>query len=479
MSTKRTNKTPSAWRRTVFDVLFTLICLAGAAGGLFLFWRDINQVMVKSSEQPVGVLSYKRNVVQRRFGDRHLWNQLPPETPVYNGDLIRTAELSDASITFSSGDKIALSENSLINIRYDKKTGVSRVELANGEISVISQSGTIALVASGQELRPQAGGALQVKGDQEHMEVQSIAGEIEITGPGGAAFTLEEGKTLNADNGGISEAPEAFVMLHPLPNQEQNDGKTNFSWTNANVPNDGYMRLEIASDRRFSNVAHANNNFNPEVTAMEMQLEPGVWWWRMFQAKQGSSTPTVVLREGRLTINEPPPPPPAPQAEPPALVSPLALAELSAEEPIAIPAAAVQPPPAAPPPPPPRPAPPPRLSRARGLSPFNGALIDGPYLKAEKRLNFQWEPVNGANAYLCTVKQGDTVIMELVREPRFVFNRFGGLTNGDCFWQIEAVRLGAGGTIQRHGTVAESRFTLAVPKPEAPVVVNPGIIHGR
>ena len=426
MYTKRTNKTPSARRRTVFDVLFTLICLAGAAGGLFLFWWDINQVMLKSSEQPIGVLSYKRNAVQRRFGDRNLWNQLPLETPVYNGDLIRTAELSDAAITFYTGDKIALSENSLINIRYNKKTSVSRIELASGEISVISQSGTIALIAGGQELRSQTGGAFQVKGDQNHIEVQSIAGEIAITSPGGAAYTLEEGKTLNADNSGISEASEAVVMLHPLPNQEQDAGQTNFSWTNANVPADEYMRLEVASDRRFSNVVHTSDNYDPNVTEAEMQLEPGVWWWRMFQAKRGSATPILALKEGRLTVNEPPPPP-APAAETSALVSPLVLAELSAERPITIPAGAVQaapPPPSAasppsqapsPPPPPPRPAPPPLLSRAGGLSPSDGALIDGLYPIVSR---ISWQPVDFVSRYEISVeiRTQPGVWLEIIRK---------------------------------------------------------------
>jgi hypothetical protein len=483
--------TPNAsffWRRTVFDILFTLFCLAGAAWGLSMFWGDINRVLVKSTEQPVGVLSYKRNTVQRRFESRHLWNQLPRESPVYNGDLIRTSEMSDADITFYTEDKISLSENSLIHIRYDKKTGLSRIELASGEISLSSPTGAVSVIAGGQELRLSAGGALQVKGDQERVEVQSIAGSVKVSGPGGP-YTLDAGKTITSGKGEISEAAESVVMLQPLPNQEMDDGQINFSWTNLTVPPDEYVRLEAASDRRFSNVVQASDNYDPEVTEAEMNLEPGVWFWRMFQAKRGSTVPTALLREGRLTVNEPAPAPEpaaAPPPPPPPLASPLALAELSSGRPVSsqppaqtpAPAAAApaRPVPAPPPSPPPRPA---LLPAARLIAPAEGALVDGAYLKTERRLSFRWEAVRGANAYLCTVKQGETVIMELVREPRLVFSRFGALRNGDCSWQVEAVQTGGGGNFQRRGETVESSFTLAVPVPQAPVVVNPGIIYGR
>jgi hypothetical protein len=84
-----------------------------------------------------------------------------------------------------------------------------------------------------------------------------------------------------------------------------------------------------------------------------------------------------------------------------------------------------------------------------------------------------------ANAYICTLRQGETVNLQLTREPRLSFDQLTALRNGECVWQVEAIQLAPDGGIQRHGEVAESRFIISVPKPEAPQINNPGIIYGR
>jgi hypothetical protein len=106
-------------------------------------------------------------------------------------------------------------------------------------------------------------------------------------------------------------------------------------------------------------------------------------------------------------------------------------------------------------------------------------VIDGAFLKASPRIVFSWNTVNGANAYICTIKQTDKLTLLLSREPYLVFEQLGALGNGDCIWQIEAVQIAADGTILKHGEIAESSFTISVPKPDVPEVNNPGIIYGR
>jgi hypothetical protein len=71
------------------------------------------------------------------------------------------------------------------------------------------------------------------------------------------------------------------------------------------------------------------------------------------------------------------------------------------------------------------------------------------------------------------------VNLNLVREPRFVFTDLPSLDNGEWIWQVEAVSLNQSGGFSRHGENAESRFSLAVPRPDAPRLNNPGIIYER
>jgi hypothetical protein len=472
--------------------LFTLFCLAGAAGSLWLFWSDINRVMIKNSEQPVGTVSYKHHTVQRRFEDRLFWSQLPRESPVYNGDLIRTAELSDAVLHFVSEDSISLMENSLVHILYDEATGAPRIELLNGEVNLSSPSGRTVILSGGQEMRPNAGGSLTVRRSADSTDVLITAGTAEISGSG-EVYTLEAGSAAAAGAGGpLQTTGNSLMVLSPGPEEELQAGseplQVRFSWTNS-APQEP-VRLEIASNRRFSNIIHTVDEYG--VSETSVPLGPGTWWWRILQA--GEEGAPVSERSGRLTILRAPDPVTETEEPEVRLSSPLVLAALSAEMPVS--AFRLQPAPA------PLPAlespairtegvnistpargvqylAPPLMPRPAGLFPPDGMVIDGAFLKASPRLIFSWNMTEEADAYICTIRQGEMVNIQLTREPHLLFDQLTTLRNGECVWQVEAIQLAADGSIQRHGELAESRFTISVPKPEAPQINNPGIIYGR
>ncbi|MDR1047279.1 MAG: hypothetical protein LBL64_05850 [Treponema sp.] len=475
-------------RKRAGGILFTLFCLAGAAGGLWLFWTDLNRVLVKKSEQSVGVVTYKRHAVQRRFEDRLIWSQLPKESPVYNGDLVRTADLSDAMIHFISNDSISLQENSLIHILYDEKTSATRVELIDGDINLVSSSGKTVILSEGREFRPNAGGALTIRRENNKTEAQTITGLTEITTVEGAEL-LRAGSTASGSSEGRLEFAQSLLALSPLPNEEiqaETDPlSVHFSWTGGSFGPNDYIRLEIAADRRFSAIVHSGDIY--DLSETDVPLGPGVWWWRVIQAERGSSIPVSETRPGRLSILRPPQR--ETEKENARLSSPLVLADLSAETPVSgielpppLPEAAVPPPAAQALPDQAEPVqslPPPLLPSASDLYPPEGTHIDGSFLRARARIIFRWNTVAGANAYLCTIRQGDTVYMNLVREPRMVFEQLASLKNGECVWQVEAVQASANGGIRRHGEIAENRFILSVPRPDAPQINNPEIIYER
>jgi hypothetical protein len=477
-------------------ILFTLFCLAGAAGGLWLFWTDLNRVLVKKSEQLVGVVTYKRHAVQRRFEDRLIWSQLPRESPVYNGDLVRTAELADATIHFISDDRINLQENSLIHILYDEKTNAARIELIGGDLNLVSPSGQTVILSGGGEFKPNAGGTLSIRRENNKTEAQAITGYTEIVTEEGPEL-LQAGNTARSNSEGRLERAQSLLVLSPLPNEEieaeTDPVPVRFSWTGGSFGPNDYVRLEIAADRRFSAMERSDDIYGLSET--DVHLGPGVWWWRVIQAESGSSIPVSETRPARLSILQPPPP----ETET-GLSSPLVLAALNAETPVsgielrpALPEETVLPqtvPAQAqttealpvqemPPPLPVQALPPPLLPPALDLYPPDGTYIGGSFLQSSAIIIFRWNTVSGANAYLWTIRQGDTVYMNLRREPRMVFEQLASLKNGECVWQVEAVTASANGGIRRHGEIAESRFILSVPKPDAPYINNPEIIYGR
>ena len=116
------------------DVSFIVLCAAGFLLCIFFFWRDLNASLYRLGEQPVGTITFRYNAAQRRFIDRVIWDRLRNDSPVFNGDIIRTAALSEATITFAFGDIIDLSANTLIQIFVDD--GRSRIDFSGGGISV-------------------------------------------------------------------------------------------------------------------------------------------------------------------------------------------------------------------------------------------------------------------------------------------------------------------------------------------------------
>ena len=82
------------------DLVIVLLCCAGAIASGVLFWKEYNRTLTKLNEEPIGTIVFKKRTAQRKFSDRVVWDTLKQESPVYNGDTIRTIDQSEASITF-------------------------------------------------------------------------------------------------------------------------------------------------------------------------------------------------------------------------------------------------------------------------------------------------------------------------------------------------------------------------------------------
>ena len=97
------------------DLLAILICLSIATYSLWLFWLDFNAVMEKNNELPIASVSWKYKAAQRKFSDRLIWDRLQQDSPVYNGDTIRTAAGAETTVSFANSE-LHLGENTIIQI---------------------------------------------------------------------------------------------------------------------------------------------------------------------------------------------------------------------------------------------------------------------------------------------------------------------------------------------------------------------------
>ncbi|MDR3201045.1 MAG: FecR family protein [Spirochaetales bacterium] len=299
------------------DFFVTLLCLAGTVFWLLIFWQDLNSTLARLNDQPVGTITYKYKAAQRRFIDRVLWDRLQKQSPVYNGDFIRTAELSEATISFSGGRSIDLAENSLIQIRFEGE--LARIDLTEGGVSVSARGDSSFALASGEsrvDVGP--GGIVSAAAEGEAFTLRVVEGSASVV-------NARDGTTRQAEAGemfslaGTAAAGPQIVVLSPRPNArvlspERTGLPVAFTWRSANYSAEDYTRLEIAEDRGFTRIlmtlAATDGN------TASAPLSAGVYFWRAYPVRGAAgSGDAEAAASGKLTVVYAPRPRPITPAE--------------------------------------------------------------------------------------------------------------------------------------------------------------------
>jgi hypothetical protein len=276
------------------DVLMSAICAAGFCLCLFLFRQDLNAAFSRKGERPVGTISFRYNIVQRRFFDRVLWDRLRNESPVYQGDLIRTADLSEATITFPYGDIVDLDPNTLIQIFVDDDT--VRIDFSGGGIGVNTLSGMS--ITSGDNLfTVDACSVLRAAALKD--------GALDFAVSEGAAFygygkgknesrIIMAGDTLLVNKlGEVRDIPRAVATFPPpgarFISQSADGFPLEFTWNTIQYPPGGLTRLEVARDRKFKRLLFSENTSD---SRLSLTLPGGTWYWRLYPlAESGVEVP--------------------------------------------------------------------------------------------------------------------------------------------------------------------------------------------
>ncbi|MDR1899781.1 MAG: hypothetical protein LBQ55_07230 [Treponema sp.] len=482
---KRKN-TKSQRTNKAVDYAVILLCLLGAFFSFWFFWRDLNR-SIHHNQDSVGIITFKKGGAQRRLGDRVLWDRLRRESPVYDGDFIRTAELSDATVTFTEGQKFSLSENSLIQIRT--VGGRAVIDLASGDIGVENTGRSVLVLVSGNR-QVELSGVMKARASEDGgFELEVLEGSA-VLRSGEETILQEAGQALSINAEGAVVRRPRVVMLLPRPDaQFTGTGevlRVDFSWVPVNFTGAEHTRLEIAADRRFT---HPLKRLDTESSSASADLPPGTYWWRAYAAGgNGAAGPADAFPE-KLTIH-----PAVPEPAVPVLILPAALtAPEEAAASVPRPAAAPETP-AAPRPIPataaasvPRPVPAtaaatpePLLPAAADRRPEDNHVVGPDQIRQSRDLRFRWREVPGANGYIFTLRDaagGELLSAGPLAETSYTLD-LRRIDRGSFVWQVEAVRQNRG-IIERRGTTVENRFTVDIPLPGNPRVRDPGILYGR
>ncbi|MFI3257913.1 MAG: hypothetical protein R3Y36_06415, partial [Spirochaetales bacterium] len=307
----------SANNNLASDIAVTLLCLAGFYLSLHFFYQAINQSLGKINETPIGTITFHYGTAQRKLSDRVLWDRVRQESPIYNGDIIRTAELSEATITFIDGNMMNLYDQTLAQVFLDIDGGAS-VDFSGGGISLDASSGTkgITLTSGNATVQLEGGSVLNAVASVSDgtsasavpFSLQVVAGSASVTATEGnvsaGSISLTEGNALILDENSQSFLPPSLTVLSPTVNAKylKHSGSSlpiQFSWATANITQGDFITLETSRTADFSQIAEQISFTN--VNNVTLDMSEGTWYWRIYNEADNYGT------NGKLQILDAPP----------------------------------------------------------------------------------------------------------------------------------------------------------------------------
>ena len=297
------------------DLLIVIICIAGSVASGMAFWQEYNRTLIKLNEDPVGTIVFKKRTAERKFIDRVVWDRLRDTAPVYNGDTIRTIELSEAILSFKDDiTHLTLGENTLIQIFFSDADG-ARIDFTSGRMEVAS-SRSVTVTTGVSEVIVE--GQVNFDKSSEGFSLSVLEGEAVFDGE-----IIETGEILAIDSGGHRDFKPAIAMTSfgysaRIMGQAGQTVPVRFSWNSSNFTPDTYVIIEVALDGDFSNVVRTTESSGSSAV---IQMDGGNYWWRAYPAIRGSrESASLMYPAGTLEIITP---------SPVALVSPARASELT------------------------------------------------------------------------------------------------------------------------------------------------------
>jgi len=279
------------------DFIVVILCLSGIYLCIDLFYKDLYQTINLHNVEPVGTVTIRQNVVQRRISDRVLWDRLVVQSPVYAGDVIRVPELSSATLNIDE-NSIDINENTLIRIQRSQ-TGEIQIELSEGNLSVTTaeEGGTLQLNLMGNIIEASAGTAINVAAGSAGLVVQVNEGKASFIQESGESREISSGSMVAMNAQGAEQRLPSVVVTHPRSNArflktQAGRVNVNFTWNRINLTSEMTLDMDIATDRNFSRIVQSIENLHDTA---RVPLDTGSWFWRL-------TYNDTLLSSGRLNI---------------------------------------------------------------------------------------------------------------------------------------------------------------------------------
>lgn len=278
------------------DILFVLVCLAGAAISIYRFEKVYFQALIKH-DTPIATITFKYKTAQRQFWDEVLWDRLKQNSPVYEGDLVRTAPQSSATVFFSDGNIMELKENTLVRLNL-KKDGSKEVDFMEGNISMDSADSGFSIKAGNSVVTLDKGSSLDVgRGKNKAFSIQVQNGSATYF-DGEGNIQIDNGNGIAIDESGTVKEGSLMVnspSIHErFLNQSGELYPVDFKWTAA--VDDAV--IELSDTKNFKEISesyHIKGTFNTT-----LMLGAGTHYWRLTTTAQAENLSEVAL--GKIEV---------------------------------------------------------------------------------------------------------------------------------------------------------------------------------
>ncbi len=324
-------KTRSKSRNSLLLPFFltVFVCLIGASTNSWLFYNSFFRALTKLNEQPIATITFKYKTAQRKFLDRVVWDRLRQDSPVYNGDTIHTASLSEATIWFNDGNVMELMENTMAQV-FLRDDNTAAVELEDGYANVdssdsengltLSSNGMQVAVKSGASLSAGSSSQDSAAGSSGVLSVQMIKGNASIQNADGTSMAIKQGEELNIGTNGSTALPSkpALSVYAPLRNEKimyhkPGEKEVSFRW-NDEIQN---TILKISQDKNFNDVLYSLNSEG--LTETQIKLSAGTYYWQLDGSAKDSTTEEAIndglLKSGKIQVIQSLPPVPIAPAQ--------------------------------------------------------------------------------------------------------------------------------------------------------------------
>lgn len=292
------------------DVVVVLASVLLFSLAVFLLILNLNKTFENNDKVPVAVLTFKYKTVQRKFLDRAVWDRPIQNSPVYNGDTIRTAPEAEATLHFADSSVVNLGANTMLQIFVSDE--VSDILLNQGTVSVKTFDSVMNINSKNSAVSIEKNSVLHAdKAAENDFKLVVEKGQAavmknsEVAGSNGVSTEI-----LNTGSVFVEGESERVTVISPAVNSKilnQNTGKEKLDvplkWHSSFSENEELI-LEVAPSKTFT-----QNVQRSIVTGMDeftVSLNAGVLFWRVYSQSKGPESESAAF--GKFTVQPAPPP---------------------------------------------------------------------------------------------------------------------------------------------------------------------------